>query len=284
MSRRAAVQGNTVHKRQLFHWIGSHIEDDDSLDVSGRRREYLNCLRGSLRDGLWLTRSQQELEADHGGETPKGVKPMVCFTDNRLSDCGYHAANYGKLGLGFPKSFVIDRFGTPVNYVSHKTRRNIYFKYFYDVHRYLESNGAGVEILGKLEYLMAFLKPISERRKRPSRPRKPRAPRPRSEEKRPPQIRLRNYGPRLTYLIESEWRIVANREVIRRLSLKPHPGFEEETFETYLMPYDASKHLFSVVFPDRITLQMAFADPELRRHLIDSLHTNTYVLDEVSEL
>lgn len=284
MTRRAASKGNTVHKRQLFHWIGSHIEQDDSLDLVERREAYLNCLRGSLRDGLWLTRSRQELEADHAGETPRQVKPMVCFTDNRLSECAYHAQNYGKLGLGFPKSFVIDRFGAPVNYVSHKLKRNLYFKYFYDVHRYLEDNGARSEVVSKLEYLMSFLKPISERAKPRSPRKKPLTRKVARKSSGSPPIRLRNYGPALSYLVENEWRIVADKEVIRKLRLDKHSAFTPDSFETYLLRYDASKVLFSVVFPDRQTLQLAFADDDLRAQLINALHTNIYVLDEVGEL
>lgn len=288
MVRRAAVVGNSVHRRQLFHWIGSHLESDKGLTLGQRRAAYLECLRDSLDHGLWLTRSPQELEADHGGHQPRQIQPMVCFTDNRLSECAYHAQNYGKLGLGFPKRFVIDRFGGPVNYVSHKTRRNLYFKYFYELQGHLEETGADPATLQKLEYLMSFLKPISQRRKSPqpdaSTPKKPPPPAHASRARRPSQEGARHYGPPLTYLVENEWRIVADKEVIRRLKLRPHPRFEEGVFETYLLAYKPLKDLFSVVFPDRQTLQMALGDGDLRRRLIDSPRTNIYVLDEVHEL
>ncbi len=288
MRRRAAMIGNSVHRRQLFHWIGCHLESDKDLSKGQRRLAYLECLRDSLDHGLWLTRSSQELDADHAGHSPKQIQPMVCFTDNRLSECAYHAQNYGKLGLGFPKRFVVDNFGGPVNYVSHKTRRNLYFKYFYELQEHLQAAGTDPALIQKLGYLMSFLKPISQRRKRPPpdplAPAEPTPPPGAPKTRKPKPEGVRNYGPPLTYLVENEWRIVADREVIRRLKLRPHARFEEGVFETYLLAYKPLKDLFSVVFPDRQTLQMALADEDLRRRLIDSPRTNIYVLDEVHEL
>lgn len=282
---RAASIGNTVHKRQLFHWIGAHLENDRSLGKKEKRRRYLECLKGSLDRGLWLTRSPQELDADHAGEKPLHVQPMVCFTDNRLSECAYHAANYGKLGLGFPKRFVIDRFGGPVNYVSHKKVRNLYFKYIYDVARYLETtnvDGSNDAMIDKLGYVMSFLKPISNRRLPTKRPAKPSSPKPvdKPTPKPPPAATARRYGPQLRYLVENEWRIVADAVVIKKLKIQPHPDFES----VHLLPYEAKKDLFSIVLPDRPTLQAALEDDELRERLYEARQTNLYVLDEVSEL
>ncbi len=280
---RAASVGNTVHKRQLFHWIGGHLEGK-SLGKQEKRRGYLDCLKGSLGQGLWLTRSSQELEADHAGETPLHVQPMVCFTDNRLSECAYHAANYGKLGLGFPKRFVIDRFGGPVNYVSHKKVRNLYFKYIYDVARHLETtnvDGSNDLMIDKLGYVMSFLKPISKRA--PSRSRKPTVKPTREEKptpKPPPKETARRYGTQLRYLVENEWRIVADAEVVKRLKIQLHPDREA----VHLLPYEPKKDLFSIVFPDRPTLQDALEDDDLRELLYEARQTNLYVLDEVSEL
>lgn len=282
---RAASVGNTVHKRQLFHWIGGHLESDRSLGKKEKRRGYLDCLKGSLEQGLWLTRSSQELEADHAGETPLHVQPMVCFTDNRLSECAYHAANYGKLGLGFPKRFVIDRFGGPVNYVSHKKVRNLYFKYIYDVARHLETtniDGGNDAMIDKLGYVMSFLKPISKRRVPSKGPKKPSPPKSaeKPEPKPPPKETARRYGTQLRYLVENEWRIVADAEVVKRLKIQRHPGREA----VHLLPYEPKKDLFSIVLPDRPTLQDALEDNDLRELLYEARQTNLYVLDEVSEL
>ena len=282
---RAASVGNTVHKRQLFHWIGTHLERDKSLDRQEKRRRYLECLKASLDQGLWLTRSPQELDADHGGHKPLHVKPMVCFTDNRLSECAYHAANYGKLGLGFPKRFVIDQFGGPVNYVSHKMVCNLYFKYVYAVAGHLEDtnvDGSNDAVIDKLSYVMSFLKPISKRRVRAPRQKKPvpSAPDDKPAPKLLPTEKARSYGPALTYLVENEWRIVADGEVMKRLPIEPHPDFES----VYLLPYKPEKDLFSIVLPDRATLQLALSDEGLRQRLYGLPQTNLYVLDEVSEL
>lgn len=288
MTRRAAMIGNSVHRRQLFHWIGAHLEKDKELSKVERRQAYLECLRNSLAKGLWLTRSPQELDAVHGGNRPSEIQPMVCFTDNRLSECAYHAQNYGKLGLGFSKKFVIGRFGGPVNYVSHKKVRNLYVKYFYELREHLRDAGADAAVMQKLQYLMSFLKPISKpppSRKKRTMPRDAEASVPVAPTLRlPASERARNYGQALTYLVENEWRIVANREVIRGLRLQRHEAFKEGSFETYLLGYKPAEDLFSVVFPDRQTLEMALQDGDLRQRLVESPRTNLYVLEEVHEL
>ena len=42
---------------------------------------------------------------------------MTCFTEIRLSASDVHAQQYGRLGFGFSRRFVIERYGGPVHYI-----------------------------------------------------------------------------------------------------------------------------------------------------------------------
>jgi hypothetical protein len=47
---------------------------------------------------------------------------MICFTEIRLSQAQTHAKQYGKLGIGFERDFIMDKGGRPVIYIPYKPK------------------------------------------------------------------------------------------------------------------------------------------------------------------
>src|SRR5512134_3427339 len=103
---------NSIHRQQLFHWIGKHIDDrtvgkslTDSL-----RSDYVACLEGALENGLWL-KTPRLPDCLGDGLLIKVHRPIVCFTEWSLGQSLPHTTRYGRLALGFPKRFVLSRGG-----------------------------------------------------------------------------------------------------------------------------------------------------------------------------
>ena len=247
----------TIHKRQLFHWIGRHIEDPHrGLTAAEKVTEYVECLRTSLSGGLWMTEMDEALKV--GARSHALKRRMVCFTENRLSECKYHSTRYGRLGLGFPKRYVLDTGGKPVSYVQHN-KKDLYTASLLAA----LANSSG-DATHQLDFILHFVKPLGLRRDptTPKGDRQEKGSRCRQVPAGAPDARLvrRQFGPRMAYQSESEWRIVEHPELLQRtcegnLRIKSGP-------ERSLVPYRVGHDLMTIVFPDRATQQAALDDPE----------------------
>lgn len=95
----------------------------------------------------------------------------------------------------------------------------------------------------------------------------------------------RSFGGPLHYLEEREWRFVVRQE---RKRLIPK-GVQENRNNAapheppWLMPYTPGKDLFTVVFPDNVTLAMAIDDDDVRGALFqkDRPHVTVLSLDDL---
>ena len=81
--------GYQIHKRQLFHWIGREITQQNR----GRKvlsdalvQKCLAYVRGSLERGLWVKSPSAPEEFASGGERLSLVKPIACFTEWSLGE------------------------------------------------------------------------------------------------------------------------------------------------------------------------------------------------------
>ena len=110
-----------LHRRQLFHWIGGNLESDRKMNADQKASAYIEYLRGSLDKGLWIKPPREKDELGKDGEF-RINSPICCFTETTLSEIEFHNRTYGKLGLGFPKRFVMTHGGRPVNYINDITR------------------------------------------------------------------------------------------------------------------------------------------------------------------
>lgn len=261
-----------IHRRQLFHWIGRHIKQDR---LSGRnmRNSYVEALRNSLRDGLWLQAITDEEIVLSGLSYPLRRR-MVCLTENRLSESRIHAHRFGGLGLGFSKKFILSAGGKPVDYTQQK-RGDLYTR---SMLRCLSDGSADLQ--PDLDYIAHFLKPLSARRGQGAR----RRPASSSVSNRPaptPGQPRRQFGPRMLHQAENEWRVVEHKRLLKRNSV----SFSEGPEGRLHMAFEPGPDLFTVVFPDRQTQEIAMADKFIGTRLSGARpHISIYHLDELGEL
>lgn len=114
-----------VHRQQLFHWIGGDLDKqngnrkvlkDDLVD------ECLRRLRGSLELGLWVKSPRFPEQFDFRGKHFSLDAPIACFTEWSLGESLPHTSEYGRIGFGFPKRWVIERGGQSVTYFRHNEK------------------------------------------------------------------------------------------------------------------------------------------------------------------
>ena len=122
------------HSDFLIHWTGYDIEKKyNTLNWTGNHSStvnssvgnaYLERLKYILKYGLWLTieGKDQYLEIKNR-KIKRPNPPRVCFTELKLSYARSHAADFGRLGIGFKRFFVFDRLGGPMCY--YQKERNV---------------------------------------------------------------------------------------------------------------------------------------------------------------
>lgn len=112
-----------IHSDFLIHWTGKDVDRDFDPDWAKHPKgwsvaegivaeKYVERLANILKYGLWMT---VEPACTYGSivlpDTPK-----CCFTELRLSESRRHAENYGRLGIGVKRPFLIQRMGRPLAY------------------------------------------------------------------------------------------------------------------------------------------------------------------------
>lgn len=110
------------HSDLLIHWTGKDLIDPDDLGAKTYPNDvvdaFLRRLKNILNHGLWMTKHEGDDYFDVNRR--KILKPKVsrtCFTELKISDSMTHAINFGGLGIGFKRFYVINRMGSPVYYV-----------------------------------------------------------------------------------------------------------------------------------------------------------------------
>ena len=250
-----------IHRQQLFYWMGRSIDDRN-----GKRKllrdelvtEVLQQLRGSLEHGLWVKRPRHPEKFELRGNTFALDLPIACFTEWSLGESLPHTAEYGRIGLGFSKRWVIERGGQSVTYFRHNAKGS----FLQAVFKLLTMHGTGdvkgiwqpkpdATMFEELRYLLHFAKMIRLKTPKPElvlakEPTVQRAPR--SPKRKPSsaaaetQMFKRKFGMPLQFVEEREWRIVhhrANRHFITG------PGVPD-----FYLPYLPGEELFTLVLPD----------------------------------
>lgn len=279
---------NGIHKHQLFHWIGRHIDHPDhggghprrGLD-DAQRAQYLECLRGLLArgKGLWV-KPPHEPDQLGDGSLIQIDRPIVCFTEWSLGESLPHTMRYGRLGLGFPKQFVLRSGGQPVTYVRDRARKDPFTRDMMALARHIRAmdfrSEKNEEIGRAFDYISQFLKRIDK--PEPPRPGRRRG---RRESVIPARPRERDpfqrpFGRTLEYLEEREWRIVFHPAIADRL-------IAGGGTPPYYLPIRPGTDLFTVVLPDNRAVNMALNDRRLRRVLLpnDAPHVTVLSLEDV---
>ena len=120
-------QANTQRSNILVHWTGAKdiekaYNDAKSTDYKNddiRCIKYVERLDTTLQEGLWMNGVDIEMY-DSRDACVKCIYPWpaTCFTEVRLSETQNHAEQYGFLGFGFTRDFVMKRYGGPVLYLA----------------------------------------------------------------------------------------------------------------------------------------------------------------------
>ena len=249
-----------IHRQQLFYWMGRAIDD-----LNGKRKllrdelvaEVMRQLRGSLEQGLWVKSPRYPEKFELREKSFALDLPIACFTEWSLGESLPHTMEYGRIGLGFPKRWVIERGGQSVTYFRHNAKGSFLHAMF----KLLAAQGSGdadgiwkpkPDATGfeELRYLLHFAKMIRVKVPKPSlAPTKVAPAKPRRGPKRKQaaaaveaQMFKRKFGMTLQFVEEREWRIVH------------HPGargfVKGPGVPDYFLPYLPGEELFTLVLPD----------------------------------
>src|SRR6266550_4715011 len=258
--KEARPAGN-IHRQQLFYWMGRSIDEQN-----GKRKllrdelveEVLRQLRGSLEQGLWVKSPRYPETFELHKNSFALNLPITCFTEWSLGESLPHTMEYGRIGLGFPKRWVIERGGQSVTYFRH----NVKGSFLQAVFKLLAAQGTGdthgiwkprpgATGFEELRYLLHFAKMIRLKAPKPSRaPARAAPPLPsaRGPRRKPTaaaveaQMFKRKFGMPLQFVEEREWRVVhhpANKGFVKG------PGVPD-----YYLPYLPGEELFTLVLPD----------------------------------
>jgi hypothetical protein len=135
-------RAGNIHRQQLFYCMGRSIDDRN-----GKRKllrdelvtEVLRQLRGSLEQGLWVKKPRFPEKFELRGSSFALDLPIACFTEWSPGESLPHSAEYGRIGLGFPKRWVIERGGQSVTYFRHNAKGSFLHAMF----KLLASQGTG---------------------------------------------------------------------------------------------------------------------------------------------
>ena len=208
-------------------------------------------------------------------------RPITCFTEWSLDQSLPHAKRYGRLALGFPKTFVFKRGGQPVTYVRDSQRHDPYVAALKAIAK-LKTSLSELKLSTKdeerirnhIDYLSHFVKRTKKlsqatdqaaakrgsnaKLKASSGPTELGARTPKS----PADLYRRNYGTILHYMEEREWRIVYDDSLKELFKDGPKPRQP-----SYFIPFEVGRELYTVVLPDNQTVNMAVNRKTLREKL-----------------
>jgi len=230
-----------IHSRFLVHWTGRDISMKKPRDLSQSEMEsFVERLKAIIRDGLRMTRGQETIY----GKLNTNIKistPRICFTEVRLSQAEKHAQEYGLMGIGLSRKFVLSRYGNPVFYVQNGDRGIVVENL--DLVRTSVSHDSNV--LKAFEVALGFLKNMSDKNKES-----------------------------LKYYDEMEWRIIHSD-----LLEKEGRIVQSQKNDFYLLKLQPD-HIKVIVFPNHKTKKMALSNPWLSDHFFNrKIPMVTTVLD-----
>jgi hypothetical protein len=181
---------NPVHSDFLIHWTGKDIDTEYDIAWANEHSSktkpalialYLERLKYILKYGLWMTKNPEDEYLEIADEKIKRpYTARTCFTELKLSSARAHAADYGRLGIGFKRFFLFNRLGAPMTYYQHD-RKNWFFPPYF-------SNSSGYALD---DYFACFLKRMT--------------------------MKAEDGTLQYKYYDESEWRIIYSDEIKNKL-------------------------------------------------------------------
>jgi len=141
-----------VHSDFIIHWTGKDIDKElnwtlkhTSFTDPQTTDRYLQRLKHVLKYGLWMTNNSTDVPVINQKKAIKiPFHSRTCFTELKLSKARFHAAEYGRLGIGFKRFFLFNRLGAPMFYFMEHTPnwfltpllnedKNDYYKCFFKI-------------------------------------------------------------------------------------------------------------------------------------------------------
>ncbi|HVP21174.1 MAG TPA: abortive infection system antitoxin AbiGi family protein [Anaerolineaceae bacterium] len=103
-----------IHSKFLVHWTGEKDIEKESENIQALH--YFERLRDDYQNGLFLQRRTEDVIRH------LKIKYLLrlCFTEIKLSQAKKHANQYGKLGIGFSRDFIMNSGGRPVIYIPYE--------------------------------------------------------------------------------------------------------------------------------------------------------------------
>jgi hypothetical protein len=252
-----------IHRQQLFYWMGASLDKRN-----GKRKvlqddlvkECLDQIHGSLEKGIWVKSPRFPEQFDFQGKHFSLDLPIACFTEWSLGESLPHTSEYGRIGFGFPKRWVIERGGQSVTYFRHNEKGSFLQSAFklLNVLGDVQADGTwtarqGISGFDELRYMLHFAKMIRLKKAPPGRKAITPAITPTPvvrPKKKPTQAAVdtqsfkRKFGLPLQFVEEREWRIV-HHPGIKSFVDGPRSGVPD-----YYLPYVPGDELFTLVLPD----------------------------------
>ena len=110
------------HPEILIHWTSRQLAEQDPAK-SNVQDEYMALLHSIYSNGLRFTcPSTPDVVFGVNCKTELPTLPIICFTELRLSRVQEHACQYGGLGIGFRRKFLMAWGANPVFYMQSKNQ------------------------------------------------------------------------------------------------------------------------------------------------------------------
>jgi hypothetical protein len=273
-----AAAGYQIHKQQLFHWIGQGIQSQNKGNKvlsDALAGQAIDHIRASVSNGLWVKIPRVPELFTLGFDSLALRTPISCFTEWSLGDSLPHTDNYGRIGFGFPKKWVIARGGQSVTYFRHAADSNFLKTIFALLKSVGDPIGNGDwtpkagHSLDEVLYLVHFAKMVRAAAAKAAKKIKAKvvAPAVKAKVKKaamkavPAPSYRRKFGAELEFVEEREWRIVYHPSIKH---FKPGPA---SGFPNHYLPYIPGEELFTLVVPDHKVLNALLQDRWITKRL-----------------
>lgn len=113
---------NSQHPDILIHWTSRKLAGEPLSDPN-IQNAYVELLRNIYSKGLRFScPTNPDIVAGVNCHTILPTRPIICFTELRLSQAQEHARQYGALGIGFSREFLMTWGANPVFYMQSKNK------------------------------------------------------------------------------------------------------------------------------------------------------------------
>ena len=118
----ARIEMKSSHSEILIHWTSRELSKKSSSDAI-TQDEYVILLYSIYSRGLKFSSPKEpDIVVGVNCRTEIPTLPIICFTELHLSHAQEHAKQYGSLGIGFNREFLMKWGANPVFYMQSKNQ------------------------------------------------------------------------------------------------------------------------------------------------------------------